>query len=113
MPRLTLRYGESLKSALKALGMARAFDSNAAQLYDMYVRRGAFNAFVGEVRQKTYLHVDEAGSEAAAVTAVEIGITAMRPGAPPFVMPVDHPYFLAIADDRTGALLFAGGINRP
>lgn len=113
MPRLTLRYGESLKSALKALGMVRAFDPSAAQLYDMYVRRGAFNAFVGEVRQKTYLHVDEAGSEAAAVTAVEIGITAMRPGAPPFVMTVDRPYFLAIADDRTGVLLFAGGINRP
>jgi len=57
--------------------------------------------------------VDEEGSEAAAVTAIGVRAAAMASPQQPFRMIVDRPFFCAIEDRRSGALLFIGAIYDP
>ena len=69
---------------------------------------------VGSVVHKTALKVDEAGTEASAATSIEIVETAM-PEEPeePFVFKADRPYYMLIADDTTGMVIFEGYIQNP
>ena len=67
---------------------------------------------IDEVRHKTFVDVNEEGTEAAAVTAV----TMMRASFMPkrtFRMVVDRPFFCAIRDNQSGAILFMGAIVDP
>lgn len=59
-----------------------------------------------QVFHKTFIEVNEEGSEAAAATAVEEVDIAIA--AEPFELTADHPFFLAISDDQTRSLLFVG-----
>jgi serpin B len=63
--------------------------------------------------QKTYVDVNEEGTEAAAVTAVSMskGMFEGPPKAKQFI--VDRPFAFAIVNDKTGQLLFLGAINDP
>jgi serpin B len=56
------------------------------------------------------MEVYEEGTEAAAVTSVEIGITSLRPDGK-FIMTVDRPFFCAIADKESGLILFMGTVS--
>jgi serpin B len=62
--------------------------------------------YVKSVRQKTFLKVDEVGTEAAAVTVVEVGVTSCCSGPP--VVRADRPFMIAIRERLSGAVLFAG-----
>ena len=65
---------------------------------------------IGQVDHKTYVDVNEEDTEAAAATSgvIELG------GIPrPIDMTVDHPFFVAIRDDQTGALVFTGAVFEP
>ena len=67
---------------------------------------------IDEVRHKTFVEVNEEGTEAAAVTSVGM----MRASFTPkkiFSMVVDRPFFCAIRDERSGTILFMGAINNP
>jgi serpin B len=75
------------------------------------VNTGRF--FISSVLQSTYWKVDEEGSEAAAVTQIGVRATAIARPAEPFRMIVDRPFFCAIEDRRSGALLFVGAIYDP
>ena len=66
---------------------------------------------ISKVIHKTFLEVNEEGTEAAAATAVEMTRSLSRD--PPFSMIVDRPFFCAIRDDDTGSLLFMGSIMEP
>ena len=68
---------------------------------------------IEDVIHKAFIAVDEAGTEAAAATAVVMatGSGGGEPAEAPFVL--DHPFFFFIRDVPTGALLFAGRINDP
>ena len=70
------------------------------------------NLAITSVLQKTYLDMNEKGTEAAAVTHVAVGATAIRVD-DRFTLVADRPYFIAIRDDRTGAILFLGSIVDP
>lgn len=109
LPRFELKNTYDLNGPLKALGMVRAFDPNAAQFTKMADRRVSISA----VKQLTYLKVDEEGSEAAAVTSIGIVALAVRQTPPPFQMIVNRPFFCAIEDRRSHALLFVGAIYDP
>jgi serpin B len=115
MPRYKADFSASLKPSLAALGMPVAFDPDKADLLGM-LPPGAVttlgNLFISDVLHKTYLAVDESGTEAAAATAVIVGITSLPPP-PAFTMVVDKPFFVAIADKPTGAILFFGSIGDP
>lgn len=105
LPRFSFEYTTSLNDALNALGMGIAFDENAADFSRM--RPAPPSLFISDVKHKTFIDVNEEGTEAAAVTSVEVGSTAMPET---FSMIVDRPFLFAIADDMTGTILFMGSV---
>jgi serpin B len=117
LPRFELKSNYRLNEPLQALGMTRAFHPGGAQLTGMFssapgpLRTSRF--VISSVVQSTYWKVDEEGSEAAAVTTTGIRATAIARPAQPFRMIVDRPFFCAIEDRRSGALLFVGAIYDP
>jgi serine protease inhibitor len=107
LPRFESRWGKQLNPALKAMGMATAFDPNHADFSRIHTPPPTL--FISDVEHKTYVKVDEEGTEAAAATSVTMSATsAMMQEPPPFEMIVDHPFFFAIAEQQSGAILFAG-----
>ncbi|HEX6367926.1 MAG TPA: serpin family protein [Longimicrobium sp.] len=113
MPKYRVSLEAGLNRPLQALGMADAFSQHRANFGAMlpaeYLARG--NAYVSEARQKVFIEVNEEGTEAAAVTGIEVRTTSAP--AQPVSFVVDRPFLLAIRDDQTGALLFIGQVNDP
>lgn len=108
IPRFKLEYEKVLNDALKALGMEVAFDPDRANFEGM--RTPPPNLFIQEVKHKTVVEVNEEGTEAAAVTSVGIGITAVPQR---FTFVADRPFFFAICDNKTGAIIFMGVLKKP
>ncbi|UUZ89761.1 serpin family protein [Paenibacillus sp. P25] len=108
-PKFKLSYSIKLNDALKALGMGPAFASEA-DFSDMVAPPA--KAQISEVLHKTFLEVNEKGTEAAAVTSVGQAGSA-PPKKEPFHMKADRPFFLAIQDRKTGTVLFLGSITKP
>lgn len=67
---------------------------------------------IGQVVHKTFLRIDEKGTEAAAATGIAVEQTS-APVTPPPTFRADHPFLFLIRDKETGAILFLGRINRP
>ncbi|PSB14340.1 proteinase inhibitor I4 serpin [filamentous cyanobacterium CCP1] len=107
LPRFTFEYSTSLNDALSALGMSIAF-SDQADFSNLSNEPTA----ISEVLHKTFIEVNEEGTEAAAATSVEI-ITLSAPVDPPFQMTVDRPFFFAIRDNQTQTVLFLGSVIAP
>ena len=101
LPRFKLEYEVNLNDTLKALGMEIAFD-NRADFSGM-----GPNLFISEVRHKTFVEVNEEGTEAAAATSV-VGATSVPP-----TFRVDRPFFFAIYDAETQTILFMGTVTEP
>ena len=69
---------------------------------------------ISELEQKTSVEVNEEGTEAAAATTTGMAHVLARSSPPPqFRMIVDHPFFVVIREDLTGAILFMGAIGDP
>lgn len=111
-PRFKLEYEKLLNDALKSLGMAVAFDPGQADFTRMFDKVGDMNLFIDKVKHKSFVEVNEEGTEAAAVTSVEMGVTSVGPGSP-FVMRVDRPFIFAIRENHSGTILFIGKIVDP
>ncbi|MCT7950867.1 serpin family protein [Ancylothrix sp. C2] len=109
LPRFKLEYDISLNEALKALGMAPAFNRQQADFSGM----SNVKANIDEVKHKTFVEVNEEGTEAAAVTGVGIRTTSAPARSEPFEMVVDRPFFSVIRDNKTGTILFMGSIVDP
>ena len=99
----------SLRQQLVALGMADAFDADAADFSGMDGKR---DLFIGDGFHKAMVRVDEEGTEAAAATAVNMQATSAMVE-PPLSLTIDRPFVFLIRDDATGALLFIGRIVNP
>lgn len=108
IPRFKIEYEKELSEALKALGMAVAFDRARADFSGM--RPIPPTLFIQRVKHKAVMEVNEEGTEAAAATSVEIGITSVPQK---FTFVVDRPFFFAISDNQTGAILFMGAVMEP
>ena len=108
LPKFTLEYALRLNDVLKVLGMAEAFDPCRADFSNMFVIRPGENFYIDDVRHKTFVDVNEEGTEAAAATSVGIGVTS----APPRIE-VDRPFIFAIRERLTGTILFLGKIMNP
>jgi len=109
LPRFKLDYDVLLNDPLQALGMRQAFDSHNADFSAMADEP----LFVSEVKQKSFVEVNEEGTEAAAVTTVTmLGAAAPRP-VKLFEMIVDRPFLFVIGDDSTKSVLFMGIISDP
>ena len=107
MPKFTVEFGSSLKHVLEQQGITRAFGE-----------RAQFNGIsdeplcISDIMQKTYINVDEDGTEAAAVTALRVGAMSMRPQN---IIPVklDRPFVFAIIKNDGNEVLFVGKIGNP
>jgi serpin B len=105
LPKFTLEYEIKLNDVLKALGMEIAF-TGQADFTKMYKEeKVSANLFISNVKHKTFVEVNEEGTEAAAVTSVEMTLTAV-----PFklLMRIDRPFIFAIRENRSGTILFIG-----
>jgi len=113
VPRFKLEDDHSFNDALKSMGMKSAFDEQAADLTGLWdpAETMSPNLYVSFVRQKTYVDVNEEGTEAAAVTGIGVATASMPPT--PIEMTIDRPFFCAIVDDTTGLILFMGAIVDP
>lgn len=108
LPRFKMAYKVELKKILKALGMEIAFAPGVADFNRLLVERD--DAYINEVRHKTFVEVNEEGTEAAAVTSVGVEITS----APKIVsFRVDRPFIFAIHDLVADTILFIGKIVDP
>lgn len=111
LPRMDIAYKVRLNDALTALGMGIAFNGGQADFGRMRSDEGPGNLYLGDVIHQSVLKVDEEGTEAAAVTSIEVRVTSMPVYA--FRFRADRPFVIAIRDDETGALLFVGAIRDP
>jgi serpin B len=104
-----------LSRVLEKLGMKTAFDQprGAANFDRMAPRKPGQYLYISEVFHKTFLALDEKGTEAAAATAVAMRLGAAMPQKKPREVHVDHPFFFAIQHRATGACLFLGRISDP
>jgi serine protease inhibitor len=106
LPRFRLDYARGLGPDLAALGMGVAFDAVAADF--SRINRGDEGLVLTRVDHKTFVEVNEEGTEAAAATAVGVGVTS----APQvYAMTVDRPFLFVIRERFSGALVFAGVMN--
>jgi serpin B len=67
--------------------------------------------YIEKVVHKTFVEVNEEGTEAAAATSVEVGVKSVPP--PPISFSVDRPFFFAIRDNETKTVLFMGVVVEP
>jgi serpin B len=106
-----------LGGQLQALGMMTAFDKpRASANFDrMAPRLPSDYLYISQVFHKTFMDLDEKGTEAAAATAVSMAAgSAMPVQRPrPIEVRVDHPFLFAIQHRATGACLFLGHITDP
>jgi serpin B len=107
LPRFEYESPIDLGGPLKTLGMLDAFQAGDADFSGI---DGARDLFVQAVVHKAFIAVDEAGTEAAAATAVIIGkVSAPEPAA----ITLDRPFLFAIIDRPTGQILFLGRVVDP
>ncbi len=109
MPRFKMDYDKTLNDALKSLGMGVAFTEEA----DLTGMREQRDLYLQKVHHKAVVEVNEEGTEAAAVTSVQVGVTSVAPPRERFRMIVDRPFFFAIRDGNTGVVLFMGAVYEP
>lgn len=102
--------GLALSGPLQALGMKTAFDALKAN----FDRISEYDSlFIFDVYHKTFLKLDEQGTEAAAATAVVMGLGIEPPRPKPVEVRVDHPFMFAIQHRASGACLFLGQVVNP
>lgn len=106
-PRFEFETEISLASTLSAMGMPTAF-SDAADFSGM---TGAKDMFISDVFHKAFVSVNEEGTEAAAATAVVMGVTFMPES--PVELIVDRPFIFLIRENETGTILFMGRVVSP
>ncbi len=113
MPKFKLAYKRNLDDPLTALGMDVAFNTqlaNFSRMAPLGLLPGD-NLYINEVSHKTFIEVNEEGTEAAAVTSV--GIAIIVTSVPPIPFTVDRPFFFAIRDNQTKTVLFMGVVVDP
>jgi serine protease inhibitor len=105
-PRFEIEYGIKMNDVLRALGMGIIFDPGRADFSRMCTYFNDF--YVQNVKHKTYIRVDERGTEAAAVTSVEMGPTSVPP-----IYVVNRPFVFVIRENQSNTILFLGQITDP
>jgi len=108
IPRLKYEYEIKLNDALSDMGMGAAF-SNGADFTGIN-KNGKL--YIDYVKHKTFIEVNEEGTEAAAVTVVAVGVTSVGP-VQNIQFKLNRPFLFAITETETGAILFMGTVKNP
>lgn len=106
-PRFKYGYKKKLKDVLTDMGMGIAFTddadfSNISEVYDL---------LINDVTHQSFIETNEEGTEAAAATIVDIGLTSMPPA--PLVIKLDHPFIYIIRETTTNTIIFMGLVSDP
>lgn len=107
LPRFEMEYEIEYSDILKAMGMEIAFDEVWAD-FNGIADVSPQNLYIDNVKHKTFITVDEEGTEAAAVTSVGIGLESMPPQ-----FTFDRPFVFIIHERESGANLFMGRVKNP
>lgn len=107
IPKFRFTYEKTLNQDLQDLGMELAF-SDMAEFTDILQDK---SLKIDEVRHKSFVELDEKGTEAAAVTSVGMVLTSMP--LPAADLRFDEPFIFVIQEVKTGLILFLGQINNP
>ena len=103
MPKFKFEYATSLKKTMQNLGIDFAFDEQKADFSCMFDKG---NMFITDALHKTYINVNEKGTEAAAVTAIMMAGSALPPE--PIEVKFNEPFTFVIRDNDSGEILFLG-----
>ena len=106
MPKITVEYEKTINDELKDLGMRKAFTGQAE-----FPKISDIGVFISFVKHKSFLEINEVGTEAAAVTIIGFETTSTGPPTP--YVNLNKPYILAIRDNKTNSLFFIGYIYNP
>jgi len=110
LPRFTFEWGKSVNDPLADLGMVDAFDGRQADFSGI---DGTHDLFIGLVIHKAFVAVDEAGTEAAAATAVVMAGGAPQTQPKYYEVRVDRPFLFFIREKETSSILFIGRVVDP
>jgi serpin B len=108
LPAYTFEFESSLKDYLCTMGMESIFHSDRSDFSNFAIGK---DPWVFDVIHKTYVEVNEEGTEAAAATAVvmiDSAAISIR-----VTLNINRPFFFCIRDDKTGAILFMGQVTKP
>jgi len=109
MPKFDFETTINANDPLKALGMEEAFDPDLSDFKGM---ADVEDLHITDVLQKATITVDEEGTEAAAATAVIVGVESAPIGEPISLM-IDRPFLFFIQHQPTGTILFMGRVVEP
>jgi len=114
IPTFKFEYSSNMNDTLKAAGLTNAFDPQKADfsgMLDKTAPSGTQKLYLSEVKHKTFIDVNERGTEAAAATSAQISTMAsILPGVR---FTADHPFLYVIRDSITGSILFTGVVMDP
>ncbi|WP_273184955.1 serpin family protein [Hyphomonas adhaerens] len=113
LPKVRIEASYELNDPLIALGLGDAFTS-AADFSGLIEGAGPGDLVISKVLQKTFLDIDEKGTEAAAATAIMMERTAIFiPDEEPVEFRADHPFLIALRHKPTGTVMFMGRVEAP
>jgi serine protease inhibitor len=106
-PRFKYGFKKKLKDILSDMGMGIAFTESAdfSNISDQY------DLLINDVTHQSFIETDEEGTEAAAATVVDIGLTSMPPAS--LVFKMDHPFMYIIRETTTNSIIFMGRVSDP
>uniref|UniRef100_A0A8C0D9L3 Serpin domain-containing protein n=1 Tax=Balaenoptera musculus TaxID=9771 RepID=A0A8C0D9L3_BALMU len=107
LPQFKVEESYDLKATLEALGMVDAFNTEKADFSGM---TGTRDLVVSKVLHKSFVEVNEEGTEAAAASGIVLGLTS--PGIPDSFR-CDHPFLFFIKHKKTNSILFYGRVSSP
>lgn len=109
MPRFKFAYETSLNEVLATLGIQKAFIPNEANFSGI----SDDELYISEIKHKTFIDVNETGTEAAAVTGAVFSTTSFRNEPPEVPFLVNKPFIFAITEKDSDVILFIGEVNHP
>jgi len=104
LPKFELEWKASLNSVLKSMGMDIAFNESQADFTRINPNGGLY---IDEALHKSYIKVDEEGTEAAAITSIGVSLTSMPQTT---YFRVDRPFIFVIRDHHSNTILFIGKV---
>jgi serpin B len=110
LPKFKFEYEKTLNEILCDLGLSIAFNASEANFSKINTD---FQLFISKVKHKTFIEVDEKGTEAAAVTSVEMNLTSIENEGQEIFIYFDKPFLFVIREVTTNAILFIGKVENP
>lgn len=114
LPKFKFEYEiQNLKSLLQQLGVLQAFDESGAEFSGLINSPSNKNIFLSDVLQKTFVEVNEEGTEAAATTLIKVNSFTRGSHPDPIYFRADHPFLFFIIENNTKCILFMGRCLNP